>query len=92
MGDRFLSFVACPNPIHVGDEGWKSWQLYYAGNGIFKCNSCGKEFTREEVQIEIQKDYTYKLQDLQRWYQQSLADLHKNNLEHQDTLNNLGEK
>ena len=83
--DKFLSYVSCPNPNHVNQEGWKSRQLYYAGNGIFKCNSCGKEFTREEIRDEIQKDYAYRLQDLQRSHQQNMADLYK------DKQENLGE-
>lgn len=78
-----LEFVACPNKIHVGQEGWRSYQLYYDGNDIYKCASCGQEFTREQVRDEIQKDYAYRLQDLQRDYAQNLASLYKDK---QDTL------
>jgi hypothetical protein len=72
-----LEFVSCPNEIHIGQEGWKAYQLYYAGNGIYKCASCGEEFTREQVQEEIQKDYARRVQALQRDYQQSLASLYR---------------
>jgi len=84
-----LSFVACPNPDHVAKEGWETRQLYYAGDGIFKCASCGKEFTRVEVQNEIQKDYAYRLQDLQRWYAQSVASLYKDKQEALDKVNEI---
>jgi hypothetical protein len=88
----FLSFVSCPNPDHVKQEGWKSRQLYYAGNGIYKCGSCGKEFTREEIRLEIQKDYAYRLQDLQRDYQQHIAKLYKDKQETLDEFDNIGER
>lgn len=83
-----LEFVACPNKIHVGQEGWRSYQLYYAGNGIYKCNSCGQEFSREQIRDEIQKDYAFRLQDLQRDYQQNIARLYKDK---QDTLDKFDE-
>jgi hypothetical protein len=83
-----IDFVACPNPDHVGKEGWESRQLYYAGNGIYKCDSCGKELTREEVENEIQKEHAHKLLDLQRSYQQSIAEQLKNR---QDNLDKLKE-
>ena len=83
-----LEFVSCPNKIHIGQEGWRSYQLYYAGNGIYKCNSCGQEFTREQVRNEIQKDYAYRLQELQRDYSQNVASLYKDK---QDTLDKFDE-
>lgn len=72
-----LEFVSCPNKIHIGQERWKAYQLYYAGNGIYKCASCGEEFTREQVRDEIQKDYVYQVRELQRDYQRNLASLYK---------------
>lgn len=86
MTKDYFTFVDCPNPDHVNQEGWKSSQLYYAGNGIFRCDSCGKEFTREEVQEEIRKDYVYKIQDVVRWYQQKLADLYLDKKHNEDKL------
>lgn len=71
-----FSFVACPNPDHATrEDGWMSRQVYYAGDGVFKCGSCGREFTREEVISEIHMDYQRRLQDLQVWYQQSVLDI-----------------
>ncbi len=86
---QVLSFVACPNPNHISKEGWASRQLYYAGNGIFKCSSCGKEFTREEIQNELQKDYASRLQELQLSYELSMENLYKNKHEDLEKFNKL---
>jgi hypothetical protein len=82
--ENLLSFVACPN--HETNEGFG--KLYFVGNGIFRCSLCNREFTREQIEDEVEKDYRYKLKDLQQWYQQSMASLHK---DYQENVNKLDE-
>ncbi len=83
-----LAFAACPNPDHTSRDGWWSRQLYYSGNGIFKCGSCGREFTHEEVISVIKDDYELRLQELRVWYQERVLDICKDNFGELDGTTN----
>jgi len=74
---NFLEFVCCPNSVHIEQEGWKSRQIYYVGNGMFQCNSCEEEFTLKQIRDEIVKDYQLRLRNLAQDHQLNLVRLYK---------------
>ena len=86
---KTLSFVVCQNPDHIGKEGWQSRELYYAGSGVYKCDSCGEEFTHEQVQAGIKREYKIRLQELQKDFQISVARLWKDQQDNLDKLKNI---
>jgi hypothetical protein len=66
-----LSFVACPN--HDTNVGFN--KLRFVSPLEIKCDLCGKVFSFEEIRKEVEKDYMFRLRDLQLFYSQNIHQL-----------------